>query len=54
VVTRDKKSGIEVLFPAIECYTDNGAMIAAGGAFHHITTGESHPLSLAPQRSLSL
>jgi len=54
VVTRDKKPGIEVLFPAIECCTDSGAMIAGGRAFHHITTGESHPLSLTPQLSLSL
>ena len=46
--------GIEVLFPEQRYCTDNAAMIAAAGAFHHIARGETSPLSLAAVPSLHL
>ncbi|MBU1048531.1 tRNA (adenosine(37)-N6)-threonylcarbamoyltransferase complex transferase subunit TsaD [Candidatus Bipolaricaulota bacterium] len=46
--------GIEVLFPSLSLCTDNAAMIAAVGAFRHLRLGQSHPLSLRPDPSLSL
>ena len=46
--------GIEVSFPPRALCTDNAAMIAAVGAFRHLQLGESHPLSLKPDPSLSL
>ena len=46
--------GVEVLFPDRSLCTDNAAMIAAVGAFRHLQLGESHPLSLKPDPSLSL
>jgi len=46
--------GIDVLFPERSYCTDNAAMIAAAGAFHHLSAGETNPLSLAPEPSLSL
>jgi len=46
--------GIEVLFPAQPYCTDNAAMIAAAGAFHHLDRGESSPLSLTAAPSLHL
>ena len=49
-----KAKGIDIIFPAIKYCTDNAAMIAAAGAYHHIVLHESHPLSLGPQPSLSL
>ncbi|HDL86418.1 MAG TPA: tRNA (adenosine(37)-N6)-threonylcarbamoyltransferase complex transferase subunit TsaD [Candidatus Acetothermia bacterium] len=52
--TDGKEKGIDVVFPAIEYCTDNAAMIATAGAYHHIAMQESHPLSLGPQPSLSL
>ena len=48
------KRGIDVLFPERAYCTDNAAMIATAGAFHHLSAGESHPLSLGPEPSLSL
>ncbi len=52
--TDGKQKGIHVIFPAIKYCTDNAAMIAAAGAYHHLVLRESHPLSLGPQPSLSL
>ena len=52
--TDGKQKGINVIFPAIKYCTDNAAMIAAAGAYHHLMLRESHPLSLGPQPSLSL
>ncbi len=49
-----KAKAITVIFPEIEYCTDNAAMIAAAGAYHHLVLQESHPLSLGPQPSLSL
>ncbi|MEA3239506.1 MAG: tRNA (adenosine(37)-N6)-threonylcarbamoyltransferase complex transferase subunit TsaD [Candidatus Bipolaricaulota bacterium] len=49
-----RKRGIEVIFPAIEYCTDNAAMIASAGAYHHLVLHESHSLSLGPEPSLSL
>jgi len=49
-----KAGGITVIFPEIEYCTDNAAMIAAAGAYHHLVLHEVHPLSLGPQPSLSL
>ena len=46
--------GVEVFFPPRSLCTDNAAMIAAVGAFRHLQLGESHPLSLKPDPSLSL
>lgn len=46
--------GIEVIFPAVAYCTDNAAMIATAGAYHHLVLRESHPLSLGPQPALSL
>ena len=46
--------GIDVTFPSVKYCTDNAAMIAAAGAYHHIVLHESHPLSLGPRPSLSL
>jgi len=46
--------GIDVAFPPLSLCTDNAAMIAGVGAFRHVRLGERHPLSLAPQPSLSL
>ena len=48
------KNGIDVTFPEVKYCTDNAAMIAAAGAYHHLVLRESHPLSLGPQPSLSL
>ena len=48
------KQGINVTFPAVEYCTDNAAMIAAAGAYHHLVLHEAHPLSFGPQASLSL
>jgi N6-L-threonylcarbamoyladenine synthase len=45
---------IEVFFPPQALCTDNAAMIAAAGAFHHLNKQESHQLSLAPAPALSL
>jgi N6-L-threonylcarbamoyladenine synthase len=50
---RGKERSIEVAFPPPALCTDNAAMIASAGAFHHLVRGESHPLSLAPAPSLS-
>ncbi|MCD6495583.1 tRNA (adenosine(37)-N6)-threonylcarbamoyltransferase complex transferase subunit TsaD [Candidatus Bipolaricaulota bacterium] len=49
-----REKGITVIFPEIEYCTDNAAMIAAAGAYHHLVLHEAHPLSLGPQPSLSL
>ena len=49
-----KGKGIDVIFPSIRYCTDNAAMIATAGAYHHLVLHESHPLSLGPQPSLSL
>jgi N6-L-threonylcarbamoyladenine synthase len=46
--------GVDVFFPPRSLCTDNAAMIAAVGAFRHLQLGESHPLSLKPDPSLSL
>ena len=46
--------GIDITFPSVKYCTDNAAMIATAGAYHHIVLHESHPLSLGPQPSLSL
>jgi N6-L-threonylcarbamoyladenine synthase len=54
LLVRAGKRGIDVLFPPLDLCTDNAAMIAAAGAFHHLSCGESHPFSLAPVPSLSL
>ena len=51
---RGSERGISVHFPPVQFCTDNAAMIAAAGAFHHRTLGESHPLSLTPAPSLGL
>ncbi len=45
---------IKVVFPDNKYCTDNAAMIAAAGAYHHLRLNESHSLKLAPQPSLSL
>ena len=50
---RAAERSIEVLFPPPGLCTDNAAMIAAAGAFHHLARGESDPLSLAPSPALS-
>ncbi len=47
-----EKRGIAVSFPPRSLCTDNAAMIAAVGAFRHLTLGETHPLSLKPEPSL--
>lgn len=49
-----KERSIDVVFPEVAYCTDNAAMIAVAGAFHHLKMGESHPLSLRPEASLSL
>ena len=49
-----KQKGISVIFPETKYCTDNAAMIATAGAYHHLVLQESHPLSLGPQPSLSL
>jgi N6-L-threonylcarbamoyladenine synthase len=54
LLSRGGQLGIAVHFPPTHLCTDNAAMIAAAGAFHHRQLGESHPLSLAPDPSLSL
>jgi len=48
------KRGVEVSFPPLALCTDNAAMIAAAAAYRHLSLGESHPLSLTPEPSLSL
>ncbi len=48
------RSGIDACFPPVALCTDNAAMIAAVGAFRHYSLGENHPLSTAPDPSLSL
>jgi len=48
------KKGIEVVFPSLKLCTDNAAMIAAAGAFHHLSRSDAHPFSLAPAPALSL
>jgi N6-L-threonylcarbamoyladenine synthase len=52
--SRGTERGVSVYFPSVQFCTDNAAMIAAAGAFHHRTRGEAHPLSLAPDPSLGL
>ena len=52
--TDGNNRGIDVIFPAVKYCTDNAAMIAAAGAYHHLVLHESHPLSLGPQPSLSM
>jgi N6-L-threonylcarbamoyladenine synthase len=51
---RGAERGIEVYFPPIALCTDNAAMIAGVAVFRHRELGESHPLSLGPDPSLSL
>ncbi len=46
--------GVTVSFPPRRYCTDNAAMIAAVGAYRHRVLGETHPLSLGPDPSLTL
>ncbi len=54
LTTAGAQRDIGVWFPDRSLCTDNAAMIAAVGAFRHGQLGESHPLSLRPDPSLSL
>jgi N6-L-threonylcarbamoyladenine synthase len=49
-----RRRDIDVYFPPISLCTDNAAMIAAVGIFRHQILGETHPLSVSPDPSLSL
>jgi N6-L-threonylcarbamoyladenine synthase len=54
LVAAGAERGIGLSFPPPHLCTDNAAMIAAAGVFHHCELGESHPLSLAPNPSLGI
>lgn len=54
LTTAGRERGIDVHFPPVELCTDNAAMIAAAGAFRHLTLGQTDPLSAVPDPRLSL
>ncbi len=54
LVAAGEERGVEASFPPLDLCTDNAAMIAAVAAFRHRHGGESHPLTLAPNPSLSI